>query len=93
MKAPNKLDGADILCYTQNDDSQFYGTVQVAADKAEEVITGLAITKYPDEDKYYVFACNKNWEVIGDTCHHSEERAKAFAREYYEKDSINWIAK
>ena len=54
----------------------------------EEDITALAICKYSNEQEVYLFACNRSWNVIGDTLHNSIDAAKEFAEDYYEANDI-----
>jgi hypothetical protein len=54
----------------------------------QEDITALAICKYSNEQEVYLFACNRSWNVIGDTLHNSIDAAKEFAEDYYEANDI-----
>lgn len=85
---PKEIDGAKVLYYTTNQEMNDYGLVEF--EEGNTNITGFVIAKYDQSEDYYLFACNLKWEVIGDTVHDSIEKAKEFAGEYYNLESLVW---
>ena len=80
---PIKLDGAIVLYYTLQDD---YGYSVFPNGKIADYYHYLAICKY--SDKYYLFCCDENYEVVSDTPHDSIEECMAIASQC--KDNIVW---
>lgn len=70
---PRELDGAKVIMYLENRESNNFGFVRY--EDHDEIITGIAITKYENDHWYYVFDCDLNWNVIGDTLHYSMDEA------------------
>lgn len=93
VESPSELDGARVILYTENDGRGSYGLVYYEDEDREEDITALAIWKYPNDQEVYLFACNRFWNVIGDTLHDSIDAAKEFAEDYYEANDIQWRKK
>lgn len=85
---PRELDGAKVLYYTSNQETNNYGLVEFKEGKTR--ITGFVVAKYDQSDEYYLFACNIKWGVVGDTVHDSIKKAMEFAKEYYNLESIVW---
>ena len=86
MNLPKKLDGAEIIWFTENDNSLSYGSVYYEEEDREENITALAICQYSDSPKeIYLFACSSTWKVIGDTLHDSIKEAKELAEQDYKE--------
>ena len=82
---PIKLDGAIVLYYTLQDD---YGYSIFPNGKIADYYHYLAICKYSKDDKYYLFCCDENYEVVSDTLHDSIEECMVIASQY--KDNIVW---
>ena len=82
---PMKLDGAMVLYYTSQDD---YGTIQYPNGEIADQYYYLAICKYPKDDRYYLFCCDENYEVVSDTLHESIEECMVVASSY--KKNIVW---
>lgn len=82
-----KIDGAAVIYYTEPNN---FGYVEYE-DGALLQIQRLAICRYDQEDQYYVFACDSEFNVLGDTVHSSVEDAMKFATYYYRPDEIVWI--
>ena len=82
---PIKLDGAIVLYYTLQDD---YGYIIFPNGEIADYYRYLAICKYSKDDKYYLFCCDENYEVVSDTLHDSIEECMAIASQY--KDNIVW---
>ncbi len=58
---PIKLDGAIVLYYTLQDD---YGYSIFPNGEIADYYRYLAICKYSKDDKYYLFCCDENYEVV-----------------------------
>jgi hypothetical protein len=64
-RPPSHLDGAKVLYWAWSDDQPFdYDLTLACGDDVE--IYGFAICTYEDGD-YYLFSCNRQWEVVNDT--------------------------
>ena len=87
MKLKNEIDGAKVIKYTKNKD---LGFVEFEDGEPKE-INGLAICNYEQKEEYYLFACDDQFNVLGDTLHYTIEEAMKFAEEYYEHEKIEWI--
>ena len=82
---PIKLDGAIVLYYTSQDD---YGYSIFPNGEIADHYRYLAICKYTKDDKYYLFCCDENYEVVSDTLHDSIEECMEIASQY--KENIVW---
>ena len=82
---PIELDGAIVLYYTLQDD---YGYIIFPNGEIADYYRYLAICQYPKDDRYYLFCCDENYEVVNDTLHNSIEECMAIASKY--KDKIVW---
>lgn len=51
---------------------------------------GLAICRYGDGEGYYLFYCDREWEVVTDTHHQSVEDARSQAEFEYTGVSRAW---
>lgn len=68
---PKMLDGAEVLYYTPYDD---FG--QICWDNGEiaHYVKYLAICKYPNKNnEFYLFRCDDQYEVVGDSLWESIE--------------------
>ena len=83
---PVELDGAMVLYYTPQDN---YGTIKYPNGKIADYYNYLAICKYPKDDNYYLFCCNKNYEVVDDWLDSSIEDCMKIAASSY-KENIIW---
>lgn len=62
---PEILDGAKVIYYTPEND---YGSVYYSNGEIADYIKYLAICQYSgDCEIYYLFSCNKNYEVLNDS--------------------------
>lgn len=82
---PIKLDGANVLYYTSQEN---YGYSLFPNGEIADHYRYLAICKYAQDDKYYLFCCDDNYEVVSDTLHDSVEECMAIASQY--KENIVW---
>ena len=88
MYVPSILDGAKVILYTDNKESNNFGFV--IYEDHEEVVTALVIAKYDNDENYYLFDCNLDWEVIGDTLHSTIDDAKSCAKISKKFGGIVW---
>ena len=67
---PSILDSAEVLYYTPKGEygKSYYANRRVAAEFAY-----LAIWKYKDDERYYLFMCNEEFEVETDSMMNSIE--------------------
>ena len=82
---PIKLDGAIVLYYTSQDD---YGYSIFPNGEIADHYRYLAICKYTNDDKYYLFCCDENYEVVSDALYNSVEECMVIASQY--KENIVW---
>ena len=82
---PRILDGAKVLYYTEKND---FGVVANVDGSDAEYICYLAVCQYPNDTGYYLFLCDKNYEVVTDDLWDSIEQCFEMAR--YRKDHIIW---
>ena len=90
MKTPPKMiDGAVVLAWAIADAGNSFGISTVVLPEGRE-IKGLVIATYHNDPGYYVFACDGDWSVVGDTCHETLSAAKAFPPSLYDVDIVTW---
>lgn len=62
---PNTLDGANVLYYTPYDN---FGEIYWDNGEIAHYVKYLAICKYPNKDDgFYLFECDAQYEVVGDS--------------------------
>jgi len=83
---PLSLDNAKVLYYTQEND---YGAIRFPNGEIADTFKYLAICKFENDESYYLFCCNKNFEVVSDTLWQSIEKCMSVASSY--KENIEWI--
>lgn len=92
---PTKLDGAKVIQHTSNTLSNHYGVVGILNDRKEIIdrlpITAMAICQYEGSNKYYLFSCDTNWEVIGDFDFDTLEDAVISAKLSQNVNEDEWI--
>ena len=59
--------------------------------KIADYIRYLAICKYENDTRYYLFGCNAEYEVVSDSPWHSIEQCMLVAKNSYDR-IISWIA-
>jgi len=79
LTTPIELDGAKVLYFTDNKSTNDFGYVYYQEDGKKVIIIALAITQYEGSDGFYLFSCDLEWNVIGDTIHDSLQEAKECA--------------
>lgn len=89
MNIPSELDGAKVILCTDNKETNYYGYVRY--EDHDENVTALAIAKYANGKSCYLFSCDLEWNVIGDTSHSTLEEAKYCAENSAGGKGIVWI--
>jgi hypothetical protein len=88
MAFPAKLDNANVLYYTDNDD---FGVLACTDGSNPIPIRYLAICQYENDNYYYLFLCNENIEVETDDLCETIDETKDFAR--LRNNNISWHSK
>lgn len=94
MTLPTQLDGAKVIRLTKNNITRHLSSMifEEENDENKEVpITALAITNYIYEDRYYLFLCDMNWEVVNDYLFESIDEALEFANRNFDVHEHDWI--
>jgi hypothetical protein len=84
---PKELDGAKVLFFTPRDN---YGTIEFSTGGIAAYIHYLAICKYENDYRFYLFSCDEEFNVEGDTLLNSVEECMSVSTSSYGKD-IHWI--
>jgi hypothetical protein len=91
VEPPSHLDNARVLQFTFAFAGSDFGCVHDMDTRQDVLIVALANSQYAgDEQSLYVFACDKDWNVIGDLMFGSLDEAKAQAEMYYETGPVKW---
>ena len=93
MAVPDQLDGAQLICFTVLDDRHIPtgGTRHSVDGEPIAGFAGLAICEYPNTEKeFYLFYCDRDWNVVTDTCHQSLDDAKSQAAFEYQGVDDTW---
>lgn len=83
---PMELDGAEVLLYTPQGN---YGSINYPNGDIADHYCYLAICKYSEDNRYYLFCCNENYEVVSDWMDSSIEKCMKVAALSY-KENIIW---
>ena len=83
----NIIEGAKILLYAEGN----FGFVELVGSCKTQEIQKLVIAQYDRENSVYLFACSKNFDVLGDTVHESVQSTQQFAVDYYGGKNLLWI--
>ncbi len=89
---PRQLDGADVLFWAASRLGRFH-TIPDGADPVTVgviSVAAMAICRYPDQDRYYLFKCGQNWEVVFDWDAESVEEAQEIASEHANNQMVEW---
>ena len=89
---PRQLDGAYVLMWAASSRGLFHTIPQDADPGANGVISivAMAICRYSDGDRYYLFKCDQNWGVVFDWDAESVEEAQMIASTHARHESIVW---
>lgn len=85
MSIPLELDGAKVLKHIKSDTTiqlSFMVFEEKNGSTKEVSITALAIAQYDKDDRYYLFLCDKEWQVQNDYLLDSLEEAMSFAEDF-----------
>jgi hypothetical protein len=91
---PHQLDGANVLFWAVSRVGRFHTIPHGADPDAIGVIpvAAMAICRYPDGDRYHLFKCDRNWDVVFDWDAESMEEAQAIAVGHAIDEVIEWNA-
>lgn len=94
MNVPEQLDGAEVIKFTKNDATIMLSKMifeEENGSTTEIPITALAIAKFENDDKYYLFLCDKNWEVQNDFYLETIEEAIELAQNNFFVSMDDWL--
>lgn len=87
---PEILDGAKVLYYTSHDD---FGEIYGDNGEIAHYVKYLAICEYPNKkNEFYLFYCDEEYEVVGDSLWDSIEMCMDVANLSHDKRFI-WVEK
>lgn len=84
---PERLDGADVLCWVASSREEFYQ--MVGADPPIKV-AAMVVAQYADGGPIYLFKCDREWQVVQDWDCSSIEEAQALAIEHAFGEQVVW---
>lgn len=87
---PNQLDGADVLCWVLSRRGGFY---ELPGSDPPIMVSAMAVARYADGDRYYLFKCDRDWHVVHDWDCGSIEEAREMAAEHSLGESLHWQAR
>jgi hypothetical protein len=89
---PSKIDNASPLLFTAIDGRHKpTGACRHTVEgELSGSAAGLAICQYDTGEGFYLFYCDRDWNVITDTWHETLEDAKAQAEFEYEGAGATW---
>ena len=94
LPPPRQIDGANVLHWTTSRLGRFH-TIPHGADPAAEdaiSVAAMAICRYQGGGPYYLFKCDRNWEVVSDWDADSIGEAQAIASQHVSNETIKWHA-
>ena len=86
-EVPARLDDAEVLCWVVSRRGGFY--TQVGPDPPV-VVAAMAVARYADGGPFYLFKCDRDWEVVGDWDCGSVEEARELAAEHSGGEPLAW---
>ena len=86
-KPPKQLDNADVLCWVVSQRGSFY--VQAGYDPPIPVVA-MAVARYADGGPYYLFKCDRDWDVVGDFDCESITYAQELAAKHAFGEPLLW---
>ncbi len=92
MEVPKVIDGAHVTTFAVIDNSvaSTGRTAHWIDGKKVGSVAGLAIARYDRDGEFYLFYCDAQWQVLTDTCHFTEDLARAQAEFEYAGVSVCW---
>jgi hypothetical protein len=89
-RPPSSLDGADVLFWAWSGDDPFFAMKDTEGSHVADIF-GLAICRYAKSNQIYIFSCDQNWEVQGDSVWDTPEEAMAVRSTQYDTRRVRWI--
>lgn len=84
---PKQLDGADVICWVVSQCGGFY--VQAGSNPPITVVA-MAVARYADGGPFYLFKCDRDWEVVGDFDRDSVADAQDLAAKHAGGETLQW---
>ena len=84
---PEQLDGASVLCWVVSQRGNFY--TQASSDPPVAVVA-MAVARYAEGGPFYLFKCDREWQVVGDWDCGSVEEAQGLATEHSGGEPLVW---
>jgi hypothetical protein len=84
---PSQLDGADVLHYAVSKRGRFHliqGTSPAVS------VAAMAICRYNNDDRFYLFKCTADWNVVADTDCESIDAAMQTAARHAADEAVSW---
>jgi len=91
-RPPRQLDGADLILWSESASGLFHTIPHGSDSEAENVdcVADLAICRYSNESSFYLFKCDRNWNVVFDWDASSVEAAQEIAASHVKDEVIEW---
>jgi len=89
IEPPQELDGAKVIKWAWSGHKPF-GFVGNDDDPERDIIYGLAICSYGENEGIYRFSCDRNWEVIMDGYYDTIEQALDQLPDQYKNVEPDW---
>jgi hypothetical protein len=89
---PAFIDGTEVVCYakipapTKSDDDSF-----MVASGLQGPLCWAVVTHYADDNSFYLFGCDRAWQVITDSYHATLNDALTEASYEYEGIGNEWV--
>ena len=87
---PAQLDGAIVLYWVVSQRGSFY--TQAGSDPPIAVVA-MAVARYADGGPFYLFKCDRGWQVVGDFDCGSVEEAQELAAAHSGGEPLVWHPK
>jgi hypothetical protein len=84
---PKRLDDANVLLWSISPVGRFH---TILDGEREIVVAAMAICQYEGDDRFYLFKCDSDWNVIFDWDAFSMEEAKEIAASHVKEQEIEW---
>ena len=91
---PRLLDGADVVLWAVSQRGLFHTIPHGSDSTADGVISvpAMAICRYSDDDRYYLFKCDESWTVVFDWDAETVAEAQQMAASQVKDQPIEWQA-
>jgi hypothetical protein len=89
IEPPQDLDGAKVIMWAWSGHKPF-GFVGNDDDSERDIIYGLAICSYGENEGIYRFSCDRNWEVVMDGYYDTIEQALGQLPDQYKNVEAIW---